>query len=141
MDAVQAQRAEQEKTLREAQIAKERAEKAEQKRIEQIRIEKEQLKKALRKERKILRDKAKECKYFGNNDKEVLKNMEGVEKLCEIFTLLELQDLNKRMLEKGGRDIFLAALKTADIKIKSELDELNKVQNKRTDMKTEKQTK
>lgn len=142
MDAAQAQRAEQERTLREAQIAKEKAEKAEQKRIEQIRIEKEQLKKALRKERKILRDKAKENKYFGNNDKEILKNMEGVEKLCETFTLLELQDLNKKMSEKNGRDTFFAALKTAESKIKSESDEQKKLQSKKNgSIKSETETK
>lgn len=130
MDAVQAQKAEQERAIREAQLAKERAEKAEQKRIEQIRIEKEQMKKALKKERKLLRDKAKECKYFGSNDKEVLKNMEGVEKICETFVLSELQELNKKMLEKSARDTFYAALKTAENKIKADLEEINQLQNK-----------
>lgn len=130
MDAVQAQKAEQERAVREAQLAKERAEKAEQKRIEQIRIEKEQMKKVLKKERKLLRDKAKESKYFGNNDKEVLKNMEGVEKICETFSLVELQELNRKMSEKSVRDTFYAALKTADLKIKADLEEFNLSQNK-----------
>lgn len=129
MDAVQAQKAEQERALREAQLAKERAEKAEQKRIEQIRIEREQAKKAIKKERKLLRDKAKENKYFGNNDKEVLRNMEGVEKICETFSLAELQDLNKKM-EKCPKDTFFGALKAADMKIKAELEEINQNQNK-----------
>ncbi|XP_023304808.2 dnaJ homolog subfamily C member 2 [Lucilia cuprina] len=130
MDAVQAQKAEHERAIREAQLAKERAEKAEQKRIEQIRIEKEQMKKALKKERKLLRDKAKESKYFGNNDKDVLKNMEGVEKICETFNISELQELNKKMVEKSARDSFFAALKQADLKIKADLDEINQLQNK-----------
>lgn len=138
MDAVQAQKAEQERAVREAQLAKERAEKAEQKRIEQIRIEKEQIKKVLKKERKLLRDKAKENKYFGNNDKEVLKNMEGVEKICETFALIELQELNKKMLEKSVRDTFFAALKTADLKIKADLEEFNQSQNRnKPNVKTE----
>lgn len=130
MDAVQAQKAEQERAVREAQLAKERAEKAEQKRIEQIRIEKEQIKKALKKERKLLRDKVKDCKYFGNNDKEVLKNMEGLEKICETYNLAEIQELNKKMLEKSSRESFYAALKNADIKIKADLEEINQMQNK-----------
>lgn len=132
MDAVQAQKAEQERAVREAQLAKERAEKAEQKRIEQIRIEREQIKKAVKKERKLLRDKTKENKYYGNNDKDVLKNMEGVEKICETFSLAELQELNKKMSEKSPKDSFFAALKVAETKIKESLEELNQTQNRVT---------
>lgn len=130
MDAAQAQKAEQERALREAQLAKERAEKAEQKRIEQIRIEKEQMKKLLKKERKALRDKLKEAKYYGNNDKETLKNMEGVEKICEILNLNELQELNKD-IEKKGQNAFFVALKTVEKKIAAELEELNQTQQKK----------
>ncbi|XP_014090963.1 dnaJ homolog subfamily C member 2 [Bactrocera oleae] len=130
MDAAQAQKAEQERALREAQLAKERAEKAEQKRIEQIRIEKEQMKKVLKKERKTLRDKLKEAKYYGNNDKETLKNMEGVEKICEMFNLTELQELNKD-IEKKGQNAFFVALKVVEKKIAAELEELNQTQQKK----------
>ncbi|XP_075160416.1 dnaJ homolog subfamily C member 2 [Haematobia irritans] len=137
MDAAQAQKAEQERALREAQMAKERAEKAEQKRIEQIRIEREQVKKAIKKERKLLRDKCKDHKYFGSNDKENLKNMEGVEKICETFSLSELQELNKKM-EKSPKDNFFAALKLADSKIKAELEGISQTQMKnRTNTKTD----
>ena len=122
MDAAQALKAEQERVLKDAQLAKERAEKAEQKRIENIRIEKEQIKKALKKERKILRDKAKECNYFSSNDKDMLKNMEGIERICEMFNLTELQSLNKEM-EKSEKDTFLIALKKADEKIQAELED------------------
>ncbi|XP_054735956.1 dnaJ homolog subfamily C member 2 [Anastrepha obliqua] len=131
MDAAQAQKAEQERALREAQLAKERAEKAEQKRIEQIRIEKEQMKKALKKERKILRDKLKESKYYGNNDKETLKNMEGLEKICEALNLNELQELNKD-IEKKGQNAFFSTLKMVEKKIASELEEVNQTQQKKT---------
>ncbi|XP_037935952.1 dnaJ homolog subfamily C member 2 [Teleopsis dalmanni] len=131
MDAVQAQKAEQERALREAQLIKEQAEKAEQKRIEQIRIEKEQMKKALKKERKILRDKSKESKYFTTDDNELLKHMEGVEKICEAFSLCELQDLNKS-LEKES---FVKALHSAEEKIQAELHEINQSQQKK-DIKT-----
>ncbi|XP_011213555.2 dnaJ homolog subfamily C member 2 isoform X1 [Bactrocera dorsalis] len=139
MDAAQAQKAEQERALREAQLAKERAEKAEQKRIEQIRIEKEQMKKVLKKERKTLRDKLKEAKYYGNNDKETLKNMEGVEKICEMFNLTELQELNKD-IEKKGQNAFFVALKTVEKKIAAELEELNQTQQKKV-TKNEKEVK
>ncbi|KAH8295659.1 hypothetical protein KR018_002164 [Drosophila ironensis] len=129
MDAVQAQKAEQERAVREAALAKEKAEKAEQKRIEQIRIEREQQKKVLKKERKILRDKVKECKYYAKNDKDQLKHMEGTEKICETFALAELQALNKAM-ETKGRESFVAALHTAEQKIAAELEEINQMQQK-----------
>ncbi|XP_017135366.1 dnaJ homolog subfamily C member 2 [Drosophila miranda] len=130
MDAVQAQKAEQEKAVREAALAKERADKAEQKRIEQIRIEREQQKKVLKKERKTLRDKVKDCKYYAKNDKDQLKHMEGTEKICETFNLAELQALNKAM-ESKGRESFVAALQTAEQKIAAELEEINQTQAKK----------
>lgn len=130
MDAVQAQKAEHDRAYREAQLSKERAEKAEQKRIEQISIEREQIKKAIKKERKLLRDKTKENKYYGNSDRDVLKNMEGVEKICETFSLAELQELNKKMTEKSAKETLFAALKVDEIKIKADLEEINQTQNK-----------
>ncbi|KAH8246046.1 hypothetical protein KR026_012207 [Drosophila bipectinata] len=129
MDAAQAQKAEQERAVREAALAKEKAEKAEQKRIEQIRIEREQQKKLLKKERKILRDKVKDCKYYAKNDKDQLKHMEGTEKICETFNLAEMQALNKAM-ESKGRESFVAALHTAEQKIAAELEEINQSQLK-----------
>lgn len=119
MSVAQAQKAEEERVLKEAQLAKERAEQAEQKRIEQIRIEKEVQKKALKKERKNLRDTAKEHNYFSTSDKEKLKNMEGVEKICEMLKLLELQSFNKE-LASGGRNTFIKMLKETDEKLEEE---------------------
>lgn len=130
MDAVQAQKAEADRAVREAALAKEKAEKAEQKRIEQIRIEREQQKKVLKKERKTLRDKLKDSKYYAKNDKDQLKHMEGTEKICETFSLTELQALNKAM-ETKGRESFVAALQTAEKKIADELEELNMAQKKK----------
>ncbi|ALC43017.1 CG10565 [Drosophila busckii] len=130
MDAAQAQKAEQDRAVREAALAKEKAEKAEQKRIEQIRIEREQQKKVLKKERKTLRDKVKDSKYYAKNDKDQLKHMEGTEKICETFSLSELQTLNKAM-ETKGRESFIAALHTAEQKIAEELAELNMAQQKK----------
>lgn len=119
MSAVQAQKAEEERVLKEAQLAKEKAEQAEQKRIEQIRLEKEQQKRALKKERKILRDLAKENNYYSTSDKERIKNMEGVEKICEMLKHLELQNFNKD-LTSGGRNCFIKMLKQTEEKLEEE---------------------
>lgn len=119
MSAVQAQRAEEERVLKEAQLAKEKAEQAEQKRIEQIRLEKEQQKRALKKERKTLRDLAKENNFYSTSDKEKIKNMEGVEKICEMLKHLELQTFNKE-LATGGRNCFIAMLKQTEERLEEE---------------------
>lgn len=119
MSVVQAARAEEDRVLKEAQLAKEKAELAEQKRIEQIRLEKEQQKRALKKERKLLRDTAKEQNYFSTSDKEKLRNMEGVEKICEMLKFLELQTFNKDLAAKG-RDAFIAQLKETENKLEEE---------------------
>lgn len=119
MNVAQAARAEEERVLREAQALKKEAEAAEQKRIEQIRLEKEQQKRALKKERKQLRDKAKEAGYYSTSDKEKVRNMEGVEKICEMLKFLELQEFNKSLAE-GGRDVFLAQLKTTEEQLEAE---------------------
>lgn len=119
MSAVQAQKAEEERILKEAQLAKEKAEQAEQKRIEQIRLEKELQKRALKKERKILRDMAKENNYYSTSDKEKVKNMEGVEKICEMLKHLELQSFNKE-LTSGGRAAFVKMLKQTEEKLEEE---------------------
>lgn len=119
MSVAQAQRAEEERVAKEAQLAKERAEQAEQKRIEQIRSEKEQQKKALKKERKILRDTAKENNYYSTSEKEKIKNMEGVDKICEMLKYLELQSFNKE-LAAGGRAAFVKQLKETEDKLEEE---------------------
>lgn len=119
MSVVQAAKAEEERVLKEAQLAKEKAELAEQKRIEQIRLEKEQLKRALKKERKFLRDTAKEQNYYSTSDKEKIRNMEGVEKICEMLKTLELQTFNKELVA-GGRDVFIKVLKETEDKLEEE---------------------
>lgn len=119
MSAVQAQRAEEERVLKEAQLAKEKAEQAEQKRIEQIRLEKEQQKRALKKERKTLRDLAKENNFYSTSDKEKIKNAEGVEKICEMLKHLELQNFNKD-LAAGGRNCFISMLKQTEDRLEEE---------------------
>lgn len=56
--------------------------------------------------------------------------MEGTEKICETFSLAELQTLNKAM-ETKGRESFVAALQTAEQKIAAELEEINQTQAKK----------
>jgi DnaJ homolog subfamily C member 2 len=121
MTAAQAQKAEEERAAREAAAAKQKIEQEEQKRLEQIQKEKEMQKRALKKERKALRDYAKSKDYFaGDSDK--IKNIENVEKLCEAFKLLELQDLNKRIAENPseGEKIFFAAVTDMEAQLEEE---------------------
>ncbi|XP_055379628.1 dnaJ homolog subfamily C member 2 [Condylostylus longicornis] len=119
MDAVQAVKAQEEKILKEAQLLKAKLDLAEQKRIEQIRIEKEQQKRALKKERKSLRDKAKESNFFSNDENERVRNMENVEKICELLKLTELQDANK-LIEENGSEAFYKILTDLNKKIEEE---------------------
>lgn len=119
LDVVQAQRAEEERIVKEAQLAKENAEKAEQKRIESIRMEREQQKRALKRERKTFRDNAKSNNYYTNDDKEKIKHMEGVEKICEMLKHLELQEFNKE-LATGGKTVFKRVLKDTEDKLEEE---------------------
>lgn len=123
MGAAQAAKHEEDRLKKEQELAKEKAEKEEQKRIEQIRYEREQQKRLVKRERKILRDRAKEANYFTKDDKDLVKNMENVEKLCEMLSHLELQELNKEM-EKGGKTAFFQKVKAVDQKLKEEREGL-----------------
>lgn len=124
-DAFQAQKAEEERVLKELQQAKLKAEEAEQKRIEGIRIEREREKKAIKKEKKMFRDFAKGANYFASeaDSSDLIRNMEGVEKICEMMKLLELQDLNKRIKE-GGKAVFVDTLNEIEAKIEEERDQM-----------------
>lgn len=123
MGAAQAAKHEEERLKKEQEIAKEKADKEEQKRIEQIRYEREQQKRLVKKERKALRDRAKEANYFAKDDKDVVKNMENVEKVCEMLSHLELVELNKEM-EKGNKVVFFQKVKAIDQKLKEEREGL-----------------
>ncbi|GAB0098241.1 DnaJ homolog subfamily C member 2 [Sergentomyia squamirostris] len=119
-DAIQAQKAEEERLIREAALAKVKAEEEEQKRIEGIRLEREQQKKALKKERKTLRDLAKSNNYYADGDDKIrVKNMEGVEKICELMKAMELQEFN-RELQAGGQEVFLRVLQETEVKLEEE---------------------
>lgn len=117
--AAQAIKAEEDRIAKEAELARQKAEEAEQKRIEQAQREREQLKRAMKKERKLLRDTLKEKEYFSTNDKEKISHMEGMDKLCEAFKLIELQELNKKIAETG-RTAFVDALETMERRLDEE---------------------
>lgn len=111
--AAQAMKAEEERIAKEAAAAKLKLEQEEQKRLEVLQREKEVQKRALKKERKALRDFAKSKDYFTTTvGSEKIRNIENVEKICEAFKLMELQDLNKKIQEtpSEGQNIFIQAV-------------------------------
>uniref|UniRef100_A0A336MKF7 DnaJ homolog subfamily C member 2 n=1 Tax=Culicoides sonorensis TaxID=179676 RepID=A0A336MKF7_CULSO len=115
----QAKKAEEERAIREAELAKQKAEEAEQKRIEAIQKEREAIKRALKKEKKIFRDTLKSNDYYATDDKERIKHMEGIDKICEMLKTMELQELNKN-LAANGREAFVKALEETEIKLEEE---------------------
>ncbi|CAF4876613.1 unnamed protein product [Pieris macdunnoughi] len=133
-DAVQAKKAEEERLLKEAQLAKQKAEEAERAKIEAARAEREMQKKNLRKEKKSLRDLCKTNNYYAQNDEETVSHMAAVEKICELMKLMELQDFIKE-LEGNGRSSFLKTMKDTEDKLEAErhaLFENKKVEEHRT---------
>lgn len=110
--AVQAMKEMEDQRKRDEEAQKVKAEKEEQKRLEQLQKEKELQKRALKKERKSFRDFVKNKNYFTSDDKERLKTMEDVEKVCEAFKLLDLQELNKKMIEDepNAQTIYVSAV-------------------------------
>ncbi|KAJ2948766.1 hypothetical protein O0L34_g8025 [Tuta absoluta] len=118
-NAVQAKKAEEERLIKEAQLAKQKAEEAERARIEAARAEREQQKKNLRKERKALRDMCKNNNYYASSEDETVSHMASVEKICELMKAIELQDFIKE-LEANGRKAFLKTAKETEDKLEEE---------------------
>lgn len=116
--AALAKKEEEERVLREAQLLKEQAEAAERARIEAKRQEREVQKRALKKERKALRDLCKANNYYAETSDENLAHMTAVETMCEMFSLAELEELNKNL--NNGKSAFLAALKEMNDRIEKE---------------------
>ncbi|XP_049877394.1 dnaJ homolog subfamily C member 2 [Pectinophora gossypiella] len=119
MNAVQAKKAEEERLIKEAQLAKQKAEEAERARIEAARAEREQQKKNLRKERKALRDICKTNNYYAQGEDETVSHMAAVEKICEMMKVVELQDFMKD-LEANGRESFVKTMKETEEKLEAE---------------------
>jgi DnaJ homolog subfamily C member 2 len=113
---------EEEQRAKEAAAAKLKLEQEEQKRIEQLQKERENQKRALKKERKALRDFAKSKDYFTDESSARLKNIEDVEKLCEAFKTLELQELNKKIAEnpENGKKFFDEAVQNMEKQLEEE---------------------
>lgn len=116
---MQAKKAEEDRIIKEAQLAKQKMEEAERARIEAARAEREQQKKNLRKERKALRDICKANNYYATNDAETVSHMAAVEKLCELMKVVELQEFMKS-LEKTGRNSFIDTVKETEEKLEEE---------------------
>ncbi|XP_056643780.1 dnaJ homolog subfamily C member 2 [Diorhabda sublineata] len=131
-NAVQAKKEEEERILREAQLAKEQAEAAERAKIEAKRQEREAQKKALKKERKTLRDICKSNNYYTEDAEENLSRMTAIEGICERLSLKELEDLNKN-LKNNGKSAFLKAIKENEAFLQKErLEILNATKKSNT---------
>lgn len=117
--AALAKKEEEERLLKEAQLAKQKAEAAERAKIEAKRLEREAQKKVLKKERKSLRDTCKTSNYYAENNEETLAHMQAVEKICETLTLIELEELNKN-LKHDGKTAFLKAVQESEDRIQKE---------------------
>ncbi|VEN46962.1 unnamed protein product [Callosobruchus maculatus] len=109
-NAAQAKKEEEERLLKELQLAKEKAEASERANIEAKRQEREAQKKALKKERKMLRDMCKSNNYFADNSDQNLAHMTELEALCEKLSLNEMEELNKN-IKNEGKPAFLKAMK------------------------------
>ncbi|XP_011552517.3 dnaJ homolog subfamily C member 2 [Plutella xylostella] len=119
LNAVQAKKAEEDRLIKEAQLAKQKADEAERARIEAARAEREQVKKILRKERKAFRDLCKSNNFYAQNDNENVAHMAAVEKICEAMKVGELQDFIKK-LEANGRSAFVKTMKETEEKLEEE---------------------
>ncbi|KAJ1520255.1 hypothetical protein ONE63_004462 [Megalurothrips usitatus] len=122
-DAIKAARAEQERIEREAEekirLEREEKEREEKTRLEAEKKQKESLKKAMKKERKNMRDFLKDRDYFVENENEKIPHLTGMDKLCEMLSLVQLQELNSNMKEHG-RKAFLSAIEECEKKLDQE---------------------
>ncbi|XP_012223305.1 dnaJ homolog subfamily C member 2 [Linepithema humile] len=122
-EAAKARQQEEERVARNAaekeRLEKEKRESEERVKQEALKQEREAQKKALRKERKALRDFCKANNYFAENSSESLRHMENVEKICELFKLVQFEEAMKR-LQTEGRSAFLSIIEETERKIEAE---------------------
>lgn len=122
-EAAKARQQEEERIARDAaekeRLEKEKRDSEEKARMEIFKQEREIQKKALRKERKALRDFCKANNYFAKSTAENIRHMESVEKICEIFKLIQLEDAMKK-LQAGGRTAFLSLVEETEKKMEAE---------------------
>ncbi|XP_015183385.1 PREDICTED: dnaJ homolog subfamily C member 2 [Polistes dominula] len=122
-EAAKARQLEEERIARDAaekeRLEREKRESEERAKMDALKQEREAQKKALRKERKALRDFCKSNNYFAESSAESLKHMESVEKICELFKLIQLEEAMKK-LQSDGRNAFLHLVKETEQKIEAE---------------------
>ena len=118
-DRIKQEHEEAERKERESKEEVEKAKKTNEKK------EKEVMKRMLKTEKKKLRGLAKEQNYFVVDEDEKVKHVTEVEKMCELYNCLQLQDLVAR-LEKDkdmSRDVFLMEMNIPNGKIEKEKKE------------------
>lgn len=122
-EAAKARQQEEERIARDAaekeRLEKEKRESEERAKQDALKQEREVQKKALRKERKAFRDFCKANNYFAENSEESLRHMESVEKICELFKLVQLENAMKN-LQIDGRTAFLNIVEETERRIKEE---------------------
>ena len=122
-EAAKARQQEEERVARDAaekeRIKKEKRDIEEKAKLDALKQEKEAQKKALRKERKALRDFCKANNYFAENSAENIRHMESIEKICELFKLVQLEEA-MRKLQAEGRSAFLSLVEETEKKIEAE---------------------
>lgn len=128
-DAVRQKIEEEQKAVREAAEKeariKEEARKIEEAKQKALKSERDALKRALKKSRKTFRDLCKENNYYiGENESDLVKHMEFVEKLCEALGPKELDELCLSLSDKG-REGFLLKIKEEEERIQKELQKIS----------------
>lgn len=122
-EAIKAKQMEEERIAREVaekeKQEKEKRELEEKLKQDALKQEREAQKKALRKERKALRDFCKSKNYFAENTEENIRHMESVEKICELFKLVQLEETMKK-LQANGKSAFLTIIAETEQKIAAE---------------------
>ena len=63
--------------------------------------DKEAKKFAMKRERKTLRNFCKENNYYIQDEDETVRHMTEVDRICEIFTIEEISQLNRDLADKG----------------------------------------
>lgn len=113
---------EQMEKLRQQKIEEEKEEEAKAQ-AAALKKEKEAKKNALKKERKIMRSKAKDYDYFASNEAEKIQNIQDVDKLAELLSLSSLQELNEGLNcgdENKVKEVFISKVKEMNDQLEKE---------------------
>jgi len=124
-DAIKAKKDEEERLRKEEEekAAKERekVEQAEKLKQEASKKEKEAHKKLLRNERKKLRTFTKEKGFFASDEDERIHHMTEVEKMCDVYTLEQLTELNNKLeTSEDPKNDFLKELRKMSSRMSEE---------------------